>query len=35
VLFCTDYMIMPEHVQLLVGEPERSTLAVGMFNLST
>ena len=29
-LFVTGYVIMPEHVHLLVSEPERSTLAVAL-----
>jgi len=29
-MFITGYVVMPEHVHLLVGEPERSTLAVAI-----
>ncbi len=29
-LFVTGYVVMPEHVHLLIGEPERSTLAVAI-----
>src|SRR5271155_5169577 len=29
-LFVTGYVIMPEHVHLLLSEPERSTLAVAL-----
>ncbi|HYG99705.1 MAG TPA: transposase [Terriglobales bacterium] len=29
-MFITGYVVMPEHVHLLVGEPERSTLAIAL-----
>jgi REP element-mobilizing transposase RayT len=29
-MFITGYVVMPEHVHLLISEPERSTLAVAV-----
>jgi putative transposase len=29
-MFITGYVVMPEHVHLLVGEPERSTLSIAL-----